>query len=101
GDETMGSDGSLLPILTEAFNGMGDAYRQKADKFRDAEDYNEALLAYMHVVVLSEEPVSERRHALLQSGKCSMKIGRKDMAQSLFGELKSRYPSSQEAKEAN
>ncbi|MCZ6691143.1 MAG: hypothetical protein O7H41_16265 [Planctomycetota bacterium] len=101
GDETIGSDGGLLPILTKAFNGMGDAYLQRADKFEDAKDYQEALLAYMHVVVLSEEPVSERRHALLQSGKCSTKIGWKDMAKSLFGELKSRYPTSQEAKEAN
>ena len=88
------------PILAAAYNGLGDSYRHWATKFKKSEYHTEAVIAYMHVVTLFQTPERERRHALLYAGKCCEEVGWQDKAKEVYGELKSFYPNSKEAKEA-
>lgn len=87
-------------ILAGAFNGMGDAYRTRAEKYGKEEDYKEAMVAYLRTVVLCSWPPDMRRHALLHGGRCGEKAGWPAVKKSLWDELKRVFPSSKEAKEA-
>ena len=90
GEREFSRSGALFPILARAYNGLGDAYRMRAEKRDDKKDFREAAVAYLHVVVLFSGPTNERAHALEHGAKSCQQVGWTDMAKSLSEELQAR-----------
>lgn len=90
GEEEFSRSGALYPILARAYNGLGDAYRMRAEKRGDKKDFREAAVAYLHVVVLFSGPSSERAHALEHGAKSCEQVGWTEMARSLSEEKQSQ-----------
>jgi hypothetical protein len=90
GEEEYSRGMDIPSVLVMAYNGLGDAYRLKAEKFGDKADYREAAVAYLHVVVLFGGPPEQRQHALQHGATCCQEVGWMDKAKSLSDELRAK-----------
>lgn len=87
-------------VAAGAWAGIGDCEMAKAEK-GDKKAEKRALLAYLTVVVQYSGTPGAYPKALFKASKLYAKFGRKDQAEALMRELKSRCPTSSYAKEAD
>jgi len=80
--------------ITEAqcYNALGECYLKQAAKSNKADDYREAVLAFLWTVLLYQRLPAEHAEALFYSAECFEKLGQRDRATELRNELVEKYP---------
>ena len=81
-------------------NTLANAWVAKGDMLLAQKEWEDALMAYLHVPVFYQDEKIFLPPALLGSGRAYRRLNDKDRAKRAFNELISSYPQSAEAKDA-
>ena len=76
---------------------LANAWTAKGDTLLAQKDFDEALMAYLHVPIFYQDEKLFQPAALLGSGRAYRRLNDKDRAKKTFNELIAAYPQSAEA----